>query len=88
MIVLPTYDILSFTWSSKTRCFAQDAWNLEWTDEDYNTTVFPNMMEPFYIKNYVTGEQRLFTFVEDLSGDWIFINEEDNITCIITVLPF
>ena len=85
----PIYGIKAFNWSSKTRVFSQEAWNLNWMDDEEVIRAFPNMKDPFYIKNYQTGEQRLFRFVEILDcGDWLFENEEDNITCIITVLPF
>lgn len=82
------YDIKGFHWNAKTRTFSQDAWNLEWMDDEYNTKAFPSMKEPFFIRNYATGEQREFTFVEELYGDWVFMNAEDNITCAVSVQPF
>ena len=83
-----TYDIRGFVWNAKTRTFSQDAWNLEWVDDEWDVRAFPNMKEPFYIKNYTTGEQRLFTFANEVSGGWVFENAEDNISCIIWIEPF
>ena len=82
------YDIRAFHWDARSRTFSQDAWNLEWMDDECDPRAFPNMKEPFYIRNYKTEEQRLFTFVEESHGDWLFENAEDNITCVITVTPF
>lgn len=85
------YDIKSFAWNAKTRTFSQDAWNLELidaNDENWGIVVFPGGKEPFYIKNYKTGEQRLFTFSNEVSGGWVFENTEDNLTCIVWVDPF
>jgi hypothetical protein len=83
-----TYDIRAFHWDNKTRTFSQDAWNLEWMDDECDPRAFPNMKEPFYIKNFKTGESRLFTFSGEKYGDWIFWNALDNITCMIGVDPF
>ncbi len=86
--MIPTYSIRAFHWNPKTRSFSQDAWNLEWMDEEYHITAFPNMKEPFVIKNYDTGSERLFIFLKEEMGEWIFVNAEDNITCVICVEPF
>jgi len=82
------YDIRAFAWNSKTRTFSQDAWNLEWMDHEWDVRAFPNMKNPFYIKNYATGNVRQFVFVMEEAGNWIFESEEDNITCIIGAYPF
>ncbi len=84
----PVYDLKAFHWNPKTRTFVQDAWNLEWMDEEYCIKAFPNMKEPFYIKNYKTGQQRLFTFVKDNYDEWFFEHAEDNIRCVICIEPF
>lgn len=83
-----TYDVRAFYWNAKTRTFAQDAWNLEWVDDEYAPRAFPDTKESFYIKNYATGNQRLFTFVERDGVDWVFKSEDDDITCLIGVTPF
>ena len=89
MSTIPTYDIRAFDWDAKYRVFTQEAWNLEWMDEEFHVSVFPNQKGPFYIKNYKTGEQRLFTYTGgEERGVWGFENEEDNILCLITVEPF
>lgn len=88
MTVTPTYDIRAFEWNPKTRTFYQDAWNLEWMDDDHQITTFPNMKKPFYIKNPYTGKQRLFVFIEELNGCWHFVDEDNDIYCTITVDPF
>ena len=84
----PTYDIRAFQWNAKTRTFHQDAWNLEWMDDDHQMAAFPNMKKPFYIKNFKTDMQRLFAFIEELNGCWYFIDEDNDIYCTITVDPF
>lgn len=83
-----TYDIRAFHWDARSRTFSQDAWNLEWLDDECDPKAFPSMKEPFLIRNFKTGEQRQFIFVEESHGDWLFENAEDNIVCIITVDPF
>tara|TARA_R110000868_G_scaffold147485_5_gene368998 strand:+ start:284 stop:550 length:267 start_codon:yes stop_codon:yes gene_type:complete len=88
MTVIPIYDIKAFTWNGKTRRFAQDAWNLEWINDEQQVVAFPNMKNPFYIKNYMTGTQILFTFVDELYGDWHFISEDKDTYCVITAYPF
>ena len=84
----PIYDIRAFAWNKKSRSFSQDAWNLEWMDDDRHMSAFPNMKDPFYIRNYGTGEQKLFTYVEKSGIEWIFKNEEEDITCYIGIAPF
>jgi hypothetical protein len=82
------YDIRAFQWNSKTRTFSQDAWNLEWMDDEGDVRAFPSMKEPFIIKNFRTGDKREFVFTVEWSGNWIFWNAEDNITCVIGIDPF
>ena len=84
----PIYDIRAFAWDKKTRSFSQDAWNLEWMDDDHHMSAFPNMKDPFYIENYYSGEKRLFTYLDKKNDEWIFENEEENIMCYIGIAPF
>lgn len=86
--MIPTYDIKAFHWNPKTRTFSQDAWNLEWMDEEYHITAFPNGKNPFYIKNYKTGESRLFSLIDENTSVWYFKNEEEDIVCEIYIVPF
>jgi hypothetical protein len=87
-MVTPTYDIRAFQWNQMTRTFYQDAWHLEWMDDDHQMAAFPNMKNPFYIKNTQTEKRRLFVFVEELNGCWHFVDEESDTYCSITVDPF
>ena len=82
------YDVRAFQWNGITRTFAQYAWNLEWMDDKGDLKAFPSMKEPFILKNFETGNEREFIYKEDKSGDWIFENAEDNITCIVLMYPF
>lgn len=79
------YNVLNFTWDSKRRTFCAYGYSLNPVNNIYDET-FPNAKDPFWIKNFKTGNTRLFSYIGSDRYHWIF-SSECGILCKIIVDP-
>ena len=77
-----TYDVRYFDYNDSTRTFTADAYQLSCAG--YLTT-FPSARQAFDIYNSFTNEARTFEFVEETDEYCAFVNEEENLSCIVFI---
>lgn len=79
------YNILNFSWDAKRRTFYGYGYSLDPTNNIYDES-FPSGKEPFWIKNFKTGNTRLFSYIGSDKYHWIFASD-CGILCKIVVDP-
>lgn len=68
------YNIRDFSWSKQDRTFFGHLYSLVPVDDIYDDDL-SNQKDPFWIKNFETGNSRLFTYVGEDDCYWIFVSE-------------